>query len=178
MPNHCINELIFRSVDLVRQRTIMMLLCGKATDDAKVDFETLVPLPKNIWWFSVGQNHEKAFKQTALDWCTQNWGTKWNAYSHQPVERTDDTLTLRFETAWRPPYGWLAAVFNTLQSDFEHNWLAEGGGRGMMGVFKWPPKENDLRHEPWKEREPNDAEHRHLHKLLWGVEEFEDAETD
>lgn len=178
MPNHVINELIFRGVDSSRQHTILMLLCGNATDEANVDFEVLVPQPKNIWQFSVGERHEKAFKQTGLDWSTQNWGTKWNAYSHKPTERTDDNLTLRFETAWRPPYGWLGAIFNTLRCDFDHNWLSEGGGRGVMGAFRWPPNEDDLRHEPWVEREATEAEHRHLHKLLWGVEEFEDAETD
>jgi hypothetical protein len=168
MPNHVVNELIFRCVDAQRQDEIFRLLCN---DKGEVDFECLVPIPNNVWLFSVGERHEKAFRRTALDWCRENWGTKWNAYSQKPTERTDDTLTLRFETAWRPPYGWLAAVFNTLKCRFEHNWLDEGGPEAM-GIFDWPPDGNDMKHEPWSEREPNEAEHRHLHKLQWGVEEF------
>lgn len=109
MPNHVVNEIIFRGVDVAQQEAILAMCC-KA--DGKVDFDILVPTPKNVWLFSHGQKHQK-LGQNALDWSRENWGTKWNAYSHKPIERTDDTLTLRFETAWSPPYGWLMALFNT-----------------------------------------------------------------
>jgi hypothetical protein len=174
MPNHVINELIFRGVDRTRQAEILALLCSKGIAESlyQVDFQVLVPIPKNVWLFNVGQNHEKAFGRVALDWCRRHWGTKWNAYSQKPIEQSDDALILRFETAWRPPYPWLVAVFNTLKCRFEHNWMDEGGP-SASGLFDWPPDENDLRHEPWKETEPTDEMKRHLHKLHWGVEEFE-----
>jgi hypothetical protein len=167
MPNHVLNELTFRDVDLAKKRYILAL-----TGDP-VNFDILVPTPLNLWLFSVSQKHEKTFVRNALDWSRENWGTKWNAYSHQPTEQTEDTLILRFETAWSPPYPWLAALFNTLKNRFEHAWMSEGGGEAM-GIFEWPKDDNDLRFEPWKERPLTNEEHRRLHKLRYGVEEFTD----
>lgn len=170
MPNHVINELIFRDVDAERQSEILANLCNAK---GEVDFEILVPTPKNVWMFNVSTLHEKTFKRTALDWAWENWGTKWNAYDHKPIDRSADTLILRFETAWSPPYPWLAAVFNTLKFRFEHNWMSEGGGEAI-GLFDWPMDERNHAHRPWQEREPTDQERRHLHKLMYGVEEFEE----
>lgn len=177
MPNNCINELIFKA-DRFRQADIVAALCGS---DGKVDFQILVPRAMNVWWGNVGQKHEQAFKRTGLDWCTENWGTKWNAYGHRPIETSGDKIIFRFETAWRPPYPWLAAVFNTLKLSFEHNWLSEGGGLGVHGTFAWPAEGGDYPwHEAWKEQEAKDEDdplHRRLHELLWGAEEH-DEEVD
>lgn len=170
MPNHCINELIFRGVDRAARDKIMTAACNSR---GSVDFDVLVPTPLNMWWGNVGSDHEKAFKRTALDWSREHWGTKWNAYDIRPVEEADDTLTLRFETAWAPPYPWLAALFNSLKLSFDHNWLSEGGGDGVHGEFRiegrWGPE--------WKEAAADPELHRHLHKLLWGVEEFEEEDA-
>lgn len=167
MPNHVINEIIFRGVRDEQQEAILAATCNA---EGLVDFEILVPMPLNIWWGNVGTQHEKAFGATGLDWAWSNWGTKWNAYSHKPIERTDDALTLRFETAWQPPYPWLAAVFNKLSLPFEHNWLDEGAARGRTCQFSIC----DRMGPDWKEAEASDEIHRHLHKLHWGVEEFSD----
>ena len=169
MPNHVINELIFREVDEEVQARILAATCNA---QGKVDFEVLVPLPLNMWWGNVSSEHTRAFRRTALDWCTEQWGTKWNAYQHKPVERTADTLKLRFETAGGPPYPWLAAVFNSLQLSFDHNWLEEGRERGVAGRFDFSQMEGFGR--PWREEPATDELHRHLHKLHWGVEEFEE----
>lgn len=174
MSNHCINELIFRNVTADDQLRILTTACGP---DGKVNFETLVPIPANVWLGHVGQRHEKAFKLTALEWCRENWGTKWNAYDHHPIVQTDDTLTLRFETAWGPPYGWLCAVFNTIKLRFEHNWFTESGAPAVCGVFDFS-KLADNWAEPWSEAEADTAMSRHLHKLLYGVEEFPDEPDD
>lgn len=165
MPNHCVNELIFRGVDQEAQERILERTCG---EDGKVDFEILVPTPLNLWMGSVSASHEKAFKRTALDWNRENWGTKWNAYDPQSTEQTADTLILRFETAWSPPYPWLAAVLNSLSLPFEHNWMEEGGGTAC-GTFK---TEGQFGGPEWSEHDPDPEMFRHLHKLLWGVEEF------
>jgi|GEM_PF-3165282 len=167
MPNHIINELVFRNVDDAAQAAIIAAACDA---EGNVDFSVLVPPPLNMWMGSISQQHEQAFGRTGLDWNRQNWGTKWNAYSQQPTERIDDTLTLVFETAWAPPYPWLAAILNKLALPFEHNWLDEGRERGRAGLFtamgKWGPE--------WSEADADDLTHRRLHKLHWGVEAFED----
>lgn len=173
MPNHVINEIIFRNVDAEKQMAILAACCG---DDGKVDFNILVPKPLNIWQFSVGTKHEAAFQQTGLDWARLNWGTKWNAYDHRPIQQTDDTLTIAFETAWRPPYGWLVAVFNKFQIAFDHNWMNEGDNCAVCGKFVWVT--DDMRADPWIERPADEAEQRRIHKLMWGVEQFEDDGED
>ncbi len=173
MPNHVINELIFRGVDAAAQNAIIAKLCNV---DGKVDFEILVPTPPNVWLGNVGKNHEDAFgrKNCALDWSRVHWGTKWNAYSHKPTERTDDSLTLRFETAWRPPFPWLVAVFNTLKLDFDHNWLMEVASRGWEGKWIYAALEDHRKGEPWSQKPCGDDMQKHLHKLHWGVESFDD----
>lgn len=169
MPNHVINELIFRGVDAEAQAAILAKICNA---EGRVDFEILVPTPLNMWWGNVGTRHEKAFGRTALEWSRENWGTKWNAYDVRPMEATDDSLTVRFETAWAPPYPWLAAVFNGLKVSFEHNSLSEGGEHGRHGLFDITAIDC-ITGDPWREEPADEAMQRHLHKLLWGVEAFE-----
>lgn len=169
MPNHVINELVFRNVTAEQQEAIIAATCDQ---EGKVDFSVLVPPPLNIWMGNVGTEHERAFRRTGLDWNRENWGTKWNAYSHQNTERTSDKLTLRFETAWSPPYPWLAAVMNKTQMSFDHNWLDEGATRGRSGKFDMAGRFGI----DWTEAEAADEMHRHLHLLHFGVEEFEDGD--
>lgn len=171
MPNHVVNEIIFRGVDRAKQDEILAVACGSK---GEVDFEVLLPIPLNVWRGSVGTRHEKALQQTGLDWQRLNWGTKWNAYSQKPIERTDDTLTLIFETAWRPPYGWLVAMFNRFHLSFDHNWLDEGAERGVCGRFNADFIDDDMRGEPWGEKPADDDMQKHLHKLRLGVEAFDD----
>lgn len=172
MPNHVVNEVIFKGLDAIRRAEI---LAGIVNAKGEVDFEILLPVPLNCWMGSVGSNHEKAFKNTALDWCRYNWGTKWGAYSQKPIEMTADGLRIQFETAWCPPYGWLAAVFNHFKVSFEHNWYDEGAIRGVSGVFNYAALEaGDFRGEPWIEHPADDEMQKHLHMLKFGVESFDD----
>lgn len=172
MPNHVLNELVFRDISEEAKDKIVSAIVDENED---VDFSILVPIPKNVWMGNVGQRHEKAFKRTGLDWMRENWGTKWNAYSTQPVEWSEGVLTIIFETAWSPPYPWLAAVFNTLAIPFDHNWLDEGCARGVCGKFT-PNPTSDYRIDEWREEPCDDATQRRLHKLHWGVEEFPEEE--
>lgn len=167
MPNHVINELIFRVSDEADRSRILAAICDS---EGETDFEILVPVPLNVWRGDVGSVHMESFKRVGIDWQRENWGTKWNAYGHKPIERTDEALIIRFETAWRPPYAWLAAVFNHLRLPFEHNWLDEGRSASVAGKFSIHEQGGNQ----WSEIEAPEALHRHLHKLLWGVEEFED----
>lgn len=175
MPNHITNEIIFRGVDATAQDAIIAKLCNS---DGKVDFEILVPTPPNVWIGNVGQKHER-LGRNALDWSRENWGTKWNAYGHKPVERTDDTLTIIFDTAWSPPYPWLVAVFNTVKRDFDHNWLDEGASHGWTGTWNYAALVDDkLFAEPWSEEPCSDEMQKHLNVLKWGVESLDDEAAE
>lgn len=169
MPNHVINEIIFaRPAD--EHAAILAHACNAK---GEVDFNLLVPMPLTVWRGNVGAKHTAAFgrENIGLDWARTYWGTKWNAYGQLPVEADKNTVILRFQTAWSPPYPWLVALFNTC-GDFRHNWLDEGRSRGFEGRFE--QAKASLFAEQWTEAEADDELHRHLHKLLWGVEQFED----
>ncbi len=179
MPNHVINEVIFS--DLSRADALAVL-AGVRNTQGRIDFAILLPVPLNAWMSSCSSMHEKTFRLTALDWQTQNWGTKWNAYGidDHSIVLTDDRLVLTFQTAWSPPYGWLLAIFNKFKVSFQHNWLDEGASRGICGTFNYAAYvDGDIMADaPWQEIEADDAMHRHLHKLLWGVEEFAGDEDE
>ena len=178
MPNHITNELIFRGVDDVAATSILAKLCNA---DGNVDFEVLVPTPPNVWLGNVGQFHEKRLgrEMDALDWSRANWGTKWNAYGHKPVERVDDALKIRFDTAWSPPYPWLVAVFNVLKRDFEHNWMDEGASRGWEGKWNYAALvESKTFADPWTGTPCSDEMQKHLNVLKWGVENLDDEAAE
>lgn len=176
MPNHVINEVIFRNIDAETRATLLANIKNVA---GEIDFEILMPAPLNIWCGGVSTRHS-VFPGNHLDWARANWGTKWNAYGldeggkYKSILQTEDSLTLTFQTAWRPPYGWLIAIFNRFKINFEHNWLDEGAARGNSGKFDYAALDDRLQNDPWKEEEASDEMHRHLHTLLWGVESFPD----
>lgn len=171
MPNHVINEVIFDR-PASDHKWILEAACNS---DGKVDFAVLIPHPINVWMGSSGSAHEVAFRpeNIGLNWARSNWGTKWNAYDHRPIEYDAESLTLRFKTAWATPYPWLVAMFNTVGS-FRYSYLDEGASRGRTGSFQ---TDGGIMGDQWRETDADDALHRHLHKLLWGVEEFTDEDA-
>lgn len=145
MPNYIRNQIIFRDVDAEMQNIILSKICDQ---DENVDFEILVPSPLNIWKGNASAKHDIAFKKTWYDWNKENWGTKWNAssYNKTPPKRIDNSLIIFFDTAWSPPFPWLAAVFNALKLSFEHNYRDEFEISGIKGFF-------DYIGMTWKEEE-------------------------
>lgn len=167
MPNHVINEVLFIGVDAATQGKILALACN---DKGEIDFEVLLPIPLNYWHGSVGQSHKKNFPGNALDWCAENWSTKWGPYGDPTVSRTDDTLTLTFRTAWNTPRGWLTALFNKSKVPFSWMWLSEGGDKAQCETFS----KGDSWGVQWKQEDADEAMQKHLHVLLWGCESFDD----
>lgn len=175
MPNHIINEVIFSGDSSLRDRVRSLAV----NENGEIDFTILLPIPLYCWMGGVGSLHQKRFPDNALDWCSKNWGTKWGAYSQKPIEETEDALILRFDTAWSPPFGWFAAMFNTLQVGFEINWLDEGESRGHSAKFSMGEKNWGI--EYTESAEITEDMQKHLHLLRWGVEEFppdEDTEEE
>ena len=177
MPNHVITEVVFRNVSKEQRESILAMV---ASTEQEIDFNTLLPIPLNVWRGSVGIRHEAAFgkENTALDWCRHNWGTKWNAYGlneggkYQSVDQSADTLTLTFQTAWSTPCGWLLALWHKSGCPLEYTWLDEGREHAFAGRFT--TYEGGMLNEPWLEDEADEATTRRMHKLLWGVESFDE----
>lgn len=166
MPNHVINEIILHGAKLDEVRRHLF------DKDDRLSFAVLLPLPINFWAGSVGINHEKAFPGTHLDAARKIWGTKWDAYGGPSAEDTEAGVVIRFQSAWNHPRGWVCAVFNTIRCDMTASWLSEGGRSGRVEKYL----AEDRGEVRWIDEtiEDGSPEHRRLHKLLWGVEEFED----
>ncbi len=171
MPNHVSNEVTLTGLN---EDQVNVILASLINSKGEVDFELLLPLPLNIWWGNVGTAHEKAFRAgTALEWCADNWSTKWNAYGQKPVEIGADGFTIRFDTAWGPPMGWLCAIFNRFKVGFEYHYLSEGENHGHSGKFSINP-DSEIANIDWVEGRCSDDMQKHLHMLRWGVESFDD----
>ena len=178
MPNHVINEVTLHGIplDLAAPKIL--------NKDGDIDFTVLVPLPLYFWPGSVSILHEKAFPGTHLDAARDIWGTKWNAYGldeggkYQSVLEKDGCTVLTFQTAWAAPRGWIVALFNTFECDITSKWLSEGGWAAHVEKYDHAALA-ELGGEAWKDTtlEDGSPEQKHLHKLLWGVEEFEDEEA-
>lgn len=176
MPNHVINEVTFSNVDAETQGRIIALVRGA---EREIDFNVLIPMPINVWQGNVSTKHEQAFGECGLDWSRREWGTKWNAYGldeggkYQSIRASEGTLVLTFQTAWSAPRKWLLALFNTCKIPFEYRWMSEGEDVAVIGRFYFDPRE--MGSPDWDEKTiEDDAERRRIHKLLWGVEEFEE----
>lgn len=168
MPNHVINEIVFENVNWFQKHKIL----NKVIRKGHVDFKILVPAPLNIWCGNVGTKHEETFPDTYLDWARKNWSTKWNAYDSEIIKFAD-TLTIRFKTAWNPPYGWIIALFNYFGLPFSLLWMSEGNDVAYFETYN-PVK--GWMDESWTNGEASTEQARYAHKLLWGVEEFTNEE--
>ena len=94
------------------------------------DFNLIIPAPAFIFngdELTVGSREEK----TGRNWHkfnTARWGTNWNAYDMEIVERSDEKLVIKFDTAWSLP----EPIINELVSwfpelKFFHEFYDEGG---------------------------------------------------
>jgi hypothetical protein len=168
MPNNVVNEIIFQDIN----RDIQEGILKNVLKNGFVDFNTLVPMPLNIWRGNAGEKEEKAFGQKIwYPWCKENWGTKWNAYgqNESPIIQTEDTLTIIFQTAGSPPRLWVCALFNAIQIPLEHNWLDEGRENAYTARFFFSG-EGEYRSPSWTESESEEEVYRRLHIQLWGCE--------
>ena len=119
MPNWCQNYL---SVSITDQTTIDNLndfISFNESDESKLDFNKLIPIPEEIRNTNSPNNSET--KQELIDkygvdnwyeWCVQNWGTKWNAKSDMIVEKNDTSIKYMFDTAWAPPIPWIMKLID------------------------------------------------------------------
>lgn len=128
-----------------------------SNDEAVMDFSLIIPMPKILGMTVSGMKefhgvkHESWHKddrpftpdeQAELDalgfnnwydWCCESWGTKWNAYSHTPVEVTkgkrgsNAKAQFSFYTAWSFPTPIATKLVETYPSlKFQFEWHDEG----------------------------------------------------
>jgi len=116
MPNHCNNYLVLGHKDA---REIGRAKLAILNDSF---FQEFHPCPQDLLDTTAGylsgdaqkeleaktkSNLEKYGFGNWYDWCSANWGTKWDAYYIELVSEhyEGDTaeLTVTFDTAWAPP---------------------------------------------------------------------------
>lgn len=101
MPTHVTNLISFGTDEAALSDFRKMLELVRADGGylGSVDFNKVIPMPKNIYQGDLGRREiEKYGKNNWYDWSCDHWGTKWNAYGCIRADKNADTL--RFCTAW------------------------------------------------------------------------------
>ena len=98
MPNWCMNNVVL-----------------KHTKD-KIDFlESQLREKNGNGFFSILYPRPVEEEENWYDWNSNNWGTKWDANidveSDMMIRLDDETLELRFDTAWGPPIDFYNFLF-------------------------------------------------------------------
>ena len=82
-------------------------------------------------WTAAGEEYHRNISRYGYvswyEWCTSEWGTKWNAYDCSVVQDEPTHLEVHFNTAWSPPIGVYAALQERVpEATFEAYWADEG----------------------------------------------------
>lgn len=84
MPNYCFNTVIINANEDTFHKILTFVSGREEDEDICFDFNKVIPIPEeeNSNW---------------NNWCSENWGTKWNSVE---VEVEGNSIT--FYTAWSP----------------------------------------------------------------------------
>jgi hypothetical protein len=75
--------------------------------------QILYPMPENTFTGNLGEKERKDCAKQGIpnwyDWCTSNWGTKWDTadgdWQYEEAGDGEAILSGSFQTAWGPPIG-------------------------------------------------------------------------
>lgn len=165
MPNHITNEVCFSDLSPAQSEAILQKV---STEKGEISFNILLPMPLNIVQDGcIGEEERKIFPDTWHEWCSNNWGTKWDAYisGNSGSIRKPKILTLRFKTAWRPPYGWLITLYNYFHLPFSLLWKDEGDNEVHYETFG--TNANNWANKVWKKLKPTEKQIKHMKELFF-----------
>ena len=130
MPNWCSNTLhIFVKVEDKANADFVSKMYDHALANTMLNF--LKPLPANT--------------PNELEWCVENWGTKWEVDVYGQDDYSDDTyyhFYLNFDSAWSPP---LQALEVLKERGIDFKLAFQESGVGYYGVMT---KDRLLEHTP------------------------------
>lgn len=131
-----------RGLKLYKEFIEECLFDRKETDILKISAETLAEsekaylskrkdidsaewkLGKTAW-----NNIQNYGAPTWYEWCTNNWGTKWNAYGYDEGTDYSASGNLHFQTAWSAPHPVIKKLAQMYPDIiFEHEWADEDIG--------------------------------------------------
>jgi hypothetical protein len=141
MPNWCVNELRVHG-DNQSLEDLVAFVKGDEEQGA-FDFARVIPYPEEFEWIDPkaeqdDERHEHpkyGVSEDGYDWCTKNWGTKWNS-SKVVVRAFPRSVIFQFNTAWAPPHpiiGSLARRFTPLC--FTHCYFEAGVGYQGCSIY-------------------------------------------
>ena len=88
-------------------------------------FSKIMPPPDNEWDY---------------DWCTENWGTKWELNADDiGYEGDEECLDYEFNTAWSPPEGIYNALYDWAEAnaiDMHIQWFYNESGMEIAGYLR------------------------------------------
>ena len=111
MPNNCWNKVRLSANPSVIQELL----------ESDFSFAAIRPIPETL--------DEKNWN----DWCSKNWGTKWDRYDYKLEDSGKEALLMYFNTAWSPA----CVLYQYLLRKYPDMWLRcdwdeEGGEAGIF----------------------------------------------
>lgn len=138
MPNNVSHKIAFTATTECAAQII-----DEITKHGCLDFNALIPKPLPIYQGSLsGLDTEDFGGFTWYTWAKKNWGTKWNAYNGNSLNRFG-AVELYFETAWSIPYPIIIAFANKYKLSFVHKYFDEG--HNFWGIEKWENRKRTSR---------------------------------
>lgn len=135
MPNHVINKITISGY------TSSQIKDRFSSEGREFDFNKLIPTPMHIYQGLISKEDEEDFPNW-YKWNIDNWGTKWNCYDSSVEDAEDEqSVVIKFNTAWSVPYPIIVALANHLKSEsMIHEYFDEGHLRNCSGTrFQRPP---------------------------------------
>ena len=112
-------------------------------------------------------------KDNWYDWCTTNWGTKWDVTDPVVLDDTEeDSITIGFDTAWGPP---IEAFRHWAQQDgrVTYRLIYIETGMGFVG---WHSYDGDYFDEDFADHGNDSARYWEMAQEEFGIEPDEEPE--
>jgi len=146
MPNYVSNKLRIQCNDIDIMKKIKgLIFINDENGSMQYSMEKLLPMPQ-------GYSDQPGYSQYGHDWCCAVWGTKWDICGSK-VKDSGHTITLYYDTAWRPNDGWVETLCKYIDTvvcklmnagnitlQVEHDYWEIGLGFG--GKLIWKPQED------------------------------------
>lgn len=119
MPNWTLNKLFVSGpvADIRDFKQLVQVKDKKGKVIVPLTFQTIVPVPSRAKIERYYRPIKAAFKRKngypltedvrCNMWCTEHWGTKWDAYEGVLRRESTASLLYLFYTAWSPPTEWV-----------------------------------------------------------------------
>jgi len=135
MPNWCENRVeVFDTEENIKKFKEYV-----SDGDLLFSFQKIKPMPEELTHTRSpsGEPNVDLINKYGVDnwydWCTNNWGVKWDVHDVELVEE-EDSLTYNFLTAWGPP----EEIYKVIRDEFPNinlSWFYDEPGMEMAGYL-------------------------------------------